>query len=73
VALFNHSGQQDKALHAPIPISDIRISLRPQKSVKTVRLLQTGSTLAFSQDSKGLAVVVPKLDHYEIVLFEYTE
>lgn len=73
VALFNHSGQQGKALHAPIPIRDIRINLRPRKAVKTVRLLQTGSTLDASQDSKGLSVVVPRLDHYEVVLFEYAE
>ena len=73
VALFNHSGQQGKALHRPIPIRDIRINLRPQKAVKTVRLLQTGSTLSASPDSKGLSVVVPKLDHYEVVLFEYAE
>jgi hypothetical protein len=73
VALFNHSGQRDKALHAPIPIHDIRINLRPQKAVKSVRLLQAGSTLSFSQTGKGLSAVVPKLDHYEIVLFEYVE
>ena len=73
VALFNHSGQQDKALHGPIPIRDIRINLKPQKEVKTVCLLQAGSTLGFSQDGKGLSVVVPKLDHYEVVLFEYAE
>lgn len=71
VALFNHSGQRDKALHAPVPVGNIRINLRPQKTVKTVRLLQDGSTPSFSQDGRGLSVVVPKLDHYEVVLFEY--
>ena len=73
VALFNHSGQQGKALHSPIPIRDIAIRLRPQKEVKTVRLLQTGAALDLSQDSQGLSVFVPRLDHYEIVLFEYAE
>ena len=53
VALFNHSGQQGKALHGPIPIRDIRINLRPQKAVKTVRLLQAGSTLSVSAGQQG--------------------
>jgi hypothetical protein len=73
VALFNHGGQQGKALHRPIPIEDIAVSLKPQKEVKAVRLLQAGSTLKFSRDNKRLSMVVPKLDHYEVVLFEYAK
>ncbi|MCU0915452.1 MAG: hypothetical protein MUC88_12935 [Planctomycetes bacterium] len=71
VSLFNHSGQQGQALHAPIPVRDIRISLRSQRTVKTVQLLRAGTTLDFTQDGQGLSVVVPRLDHYEVVLFTY--
>jgi hypothetical protein len=72
VALFNHSGQQGKALHPPLPVSGIRISLRPQRPVKSVRLLRKGSTLAFTLEGDGrISVVIPQLDHYEIALFQY--
>ncbi|OHB66405.1 MAG: hypothetical protein A2Y77_04470 [Planctomycetes bacterium RBG_13_62_9] len=74
VALFNHSGQQGKALHHPIPIRDIAIDLKPQKQVKAVRLLRAGSTLTFSPRQDGrVSITVPQLDHYEIALFEYAE
>ena len=73
VALFNHSGQQGRALHRPLPIRDIAITLRPQEEVKTVRLLRAGTTLSFSRDKEKLSLVVPNLDHYEVVLFEYAE
>ena len=71
VALFNHSGQQGKALHRPIPIRDIAINLKPRREVKAVRLLQTGTPLNFSREKERLSIIVPKLDHYEVVLFEY--
>jgi len=72
-ALFNHSGQQGKALHRPIPVRDSAINLKPQREVKTVRLLQTGTSLDFSREKDRISVLVPKLDHYEVVLFEYAE
>lgn len=73
VALFNHSGQQGLALHAPVPMRDIQVDLKPERSVKAVRLLYAGSELTFSRRGDRIEVTVPKLDHYEIVLFEYAE
>jgi hypothetical protein len=74
VALFNHSGQRGNALHAPVPVRDIRIDLEPQRKVKAVRLLRAGTTPARPKGRDGrIFVVVPQLDHYEIVLFEYAE
>jgi len=75
VGLFNHSGQRDKALHQPVPITDIKITLRPRTSVKSVHLLQAGCQLDFSTDNSPpkaeVSITVPQLNHYEIVLFEY--
>ena len=72
VALFNHSGQQGKALHPPVPVAGITIGLRPRREVKSVRLLRGNRPLAFTPESNGrISVVVPQLDHYEVVLFEY--
>lgn len=72
VSLFNHSGQRGKALHRPVPITKIRIELRPKKSVKSVRLLRADRELNFGTGADGRVYVqVPQLYHYEIVLFEY--
>jgi len=72
VGLFNNSGQRDKAFHQPLPITEIRIELKPRKSVRSVRLLRAGRELDFSRDVNGvISVTVPQLNHYEIVLFEY--
>jgi hypothetical protein len=72
VGLFNHSGQRGKALHQPIPITGMRIELKPAKSVKSVRLLKADSNLDFKTGKDGrINVQVPQLGHYEIVLFEY--
>jgi hypothetical protein len=73
VALFNHSGQQGRALHPPVAMTGIKIDLKAQREVKTVRLLRAGSTLAVTRERDDrISVIVPQLDHYEIVLFEYT-
>jgi hypothetical protein len=58
VALFNHSGQQGKALHPPVPIRDIRIELKPHGEVRAVRLFQTGPTLGFSPGGSGRVSVI---------------
>jgi len=73
VALFNHSGQQGKVLHRPVPIRDIAINLRPSKEVKAVRLLHAGTELPLRRENGRVTVAVPELNHYEIVLFKYAE
>jgi hypothetical protein len=71
VALYNHSGQREHALHRPIPMYEIKIHLRPARPVKTVRLLKAEKqTLLSSSDEGQVAVVVPGLNHYEIAVFE---
>jgi hypothetical protein len=72
VALYNHSGQREDALHPPIPMRDIRIRLQSAKPLKAIRLLKDTRELGFSAGSDGwVSVTVPELNHYEIVLFEY--
>ena len=74
VALFNHSGRRGNALHAPVPMRNIRVDLQPQTKVKAVRLLRAGTTLACLESRNGrISVVVPELDHYEVVLFQYAD
>jgi len=71
VGLFNHSGQLNNALHAPIPVDDIRISITPVKPIKAVRLLTNGRKLRVSKREDCISLTVPTLKHYDIVLLEY--
>jgi hypothetical protein len=61
-----------KILHEPLPISDIAIALEPRAPVRTVRRLTAGTSLPVTERPDGrLSVTVPRLDRYEVVLFEY--
>ncbi len=72
ISLYNHTGQRGKAIHMPIPIAGIRISFKPRKPVRAVRLLSADRELKFTkQDDGRIAVALPPLKHYEIVVFEY--
>ncbi len=72
VALYNHCGQRENALHPPVPVNNIEIDLQPARPVKAVRLLKDARELEFSAGRDGrVALTVPELKHYEIVLFEY--
>ncbi|MFC1652996.1 hypothetical protein ACFL3F_04685, partial [Planctomycetota bacterium] len=75
VGLYNHSGHNLNAFHAPVPISDVEIQLLPNKKVKRARLLKHDQELriAPSDQDKTISVIVPRLKHYDMVLFEYEE
>jgi hypothetical protein len=72
VSLYNHSGQRGQALHEPIPVSAIEVSLAPAKPVQAVRCLRTGQELTVEkQDGGRIHVVLPRLELFEIVVFQY--
>jgi hypothetical protein len=82
VGLVNHSGQNGTAFHKPIPMSGIRVRLKARKGVRRVRLLRdpalrepkAGEYLKFSVVKDGwVECVVPRLERFEIVLFEYSD
>ena len=72
VGLLNHSGHLVTSIHAPIPISQLKVSLRTKNQVKGVRSLTDGATLDHTESSPGqIEVVLPQLNVFEIVLVEY--
>ncbi len=72
VALYNHSGQREDALHLPIPMRNIKIRFQPARPLKAVRLLKDTRELKSSASGDGwISLTVPELNHYEVVLFEY--
>ena len=74
ISLYNHTGQRGKALHMPVPISGVRVDFKPRKPVTAVRLLRAGQQLTPTKRDDGrITVVLPPLDHYEMVVFEYQD
>ncbi len=74
ISLYNHSGQRGLALHQPVPIPSIEISLMPRKPVQAVRCLQADRELPINKHDDGrVTVTVPRLDLYEIVVFQFGE
>ena len=71
LGLANHSGQIGTAFHAPVPIYDFRIRFKPDKKVKSVQLLKSEKKLDFSTENGWILLTVPRLDEFEMVLFEY--
>jgi len=72
ISLYNHSGQRGIALHGPIPIASIEVSLMPLKPVRAVRCLRADCELPLTRHADGrVAVTVPRLELYEIVVFQF--
>jgi hypothetical protein len=72
VSLYNHSGHRGQALHPPIPIRSVGISLLPKKSVRRVRSLAGGQDLDVKSGEDGrILVTLPELALYDVVVVEY--
>jgi hypothetical protein len=72
VGLINHSGQNGTAFHKPIPMRGIVLKLRNTEAIKRACLLRADRELKISTDEDGwVKCVVPELDRFEIVLYEY--
>jgi hypothetical protein len=72
VSLYNHSGQLDKVIGAPVPIRDVMVEITPASPVKLARLLKSGELLPLNAGTEGkVTCTVPVLNAYDVVLFEY--
>jgi hypothetical protein len=72
IALYNHSGRLENSFHPPIPIDNVRLSLRASRPVKKVISLARGSLLARpARSSTEVQVFLPTLGVFDVVLVEY--
>jgi len=72
VSLYNHSGQLDKVIGAPVPIREVTVTITPASLIKRARLLKSGESLPVKTGADGaVTCIVPVLNAYELVLFEY--
>lgn len=74
IGLQNHSGHLVTSIHKPIPISHIKVQLESQGQVRRVSSLTNNATLTPRELAPGhLAIVLPRLEEFEIVLVEYAD
>ncbi len=72
--LVNHSGQLGNAFHQPLPLPGFTITFKPQKEVKSVRLLGNNQTVRISGINEGeVSLEIEGLDFYDVVLVEYQD
>jgi hypothetical protein len=72
IALYNHSGRLENSFHPPIPIDNIRISLKTFRSIRRVTsLTDYRELIRTNKSSEEMKIILPQLGTFEIVLVEY--
>lgn len=74
ISFYNHTGARGNALHEPLDITDIEVSLRSPSKIREIRSLATGEVLRFEQTGESAAqFTLPRLGRYDIVLIQLQE
>ncbi len=72
ISLYNHSGRLENSFHRPIPIGNVRLSLKAAHPIRRIASLTNGARLAWTKESSNEAqIILPRLGVFEIVLVEY--
>ena len=72
IALYNHSGRLENSFHPPIPVDDVRVSLKIPRPVKGVTSLTNGARLTpTATSSDRMQITLPSLSVFEVILVEY--
>lgn len=70
VHFINYTGHQERAFYEPISLHDIHLEIQLPASAKTARAVRAGVDLELSDDNGVASVAVPRLDLFEVVVFE---
>jgi len=68
---MNHSGQLGNGFFEPVPINDVHFSFKTDKTVKSVRSLQSGKTVSYKTNGSMMEVTLPTLNNFDVILVEY--
>ena len=72
IALYNHSGRLENSFHPPIPIDNVRVSLKISRPIKRVTSLTNRTRLTpTAKSSDEMQIILPKLSVFEVILVEY--
>ncbi|OHB75810.1 MAG: hypothetical protein A2Z25_18130 [Planctomycetes bacterium RBG_16_55_9] len=74
IALYNHSGRLENSFHPPIPIDDVRVSLKPSRPIeRTISLTNQNRLTPTNKSSDEIQIILPRLNVFEIILVEYKD
>ncbi|MDR2933407.1 MAG: beta-galactosidase [Oscillospiraceae bacterium] len=67
VSLLNNSGHFGLSFFRPVPIQPVRLTVRTDRTVKSVYSLKLEKELEFSRDQDALTVLLPVLEQYDAI------
>lgn len=71
IGMINHSGQIGGSYREPVPLRDIRVRLRPKRTVKELRLMRGALPLKFAEKDGWIECVVPEVKDFEMIVCLY--
>ena len=71
VSLVNHSGQNGSAFHPPLPMTEIRLKIKVEEKVSSIKALRNDLELPFEQSGDHIELILPKLELFETLVVGY--
>ena len=71
--LLNHTGQLGNGYYKPVPISDVSLTFRPRRQVRSITSLKSEQKIDFAYNGDRIEVILPEIGAYDILLVEYQE
>ena len=71
LGMINHSGQISGSFREPVPMFNTNIRFKPTRQIKSLQLMNAGTTLKFKQVNGWVECSVPHLNDFEMVLALY--
>jgi hypothetical protein len=71
IGLINHSGQIGGSFREPVSIRETNLRFKPQKKVRSIKLLRAGMSVVFSQRDGWVELTVPEIGDFEMVVCFY--
>jgi len=71
IGMLNHSGQIGASLLEPVDIHNTNIRFKPQKPVKEIKLMRSGTSINFKEENGWVECVVPSVKDFEMLVCFY--
>jgi hypothetical protein len=71
VGMINHSGQIGGSYREPVPVRDVTLRFKSQRTVKDVWLMRSGKKIEFKEVNGWVECVVPRVEDFEMVVCGY--
>lgn len=71
IGMINHSGQLNNSYYAPIPLSNIGMTLKTDRKPSTVKLVTTGKLIDYDYEKGFVRIIIDKLNDFEMIKIDY--